>query len=65
MHMDVVEEVVNISHGSRLFFRIQYIFIKIGNEPIKRCLLLAPFSTRHMQENIVVFTMCCVENKLF
>ena len=31
----------------------------------KHCLLLAPFSTRHMQENSVVFTMLCVENKLF
>ena len=31
----------------------------------KRCLLLAHFSTRRMQENIVVFTMCRVENKLF
>ena len=25
----------------------------------------APFSTRHMQENSVLFTMLCVENKLF
>ena len=30
----------------------------------KHCLLLAPFSTRHMQENSVAFTMLCVENKL-
>ena len=30
----------------------------------KHCLLLAPFSTRHMQENSVEFTMLCVEKTI-
>ena len=57
--------IVEIIVSNQKLCVIDIYIIKIGTNPHKRCLLLVPFSTRRMQETIVVFTMCCVENKLF